>query len=197
MRSPSTEKDARAQRRGARQNKRLVSMMQVFRSAAANKTAQRDMAVRDGEDTNLTTRSKQIRESVDESELRNHLNIDLDFLMATTRLDSIVDLEEDSYVERSILNYGFRDLSKLTRSHTTDQKIAESIRESMIRHEPRLIPESIKVTIVPEADSATGRVSYEVFAVMVADPIDLPLDFVAEVDMGACKVKMKRLRVSS
>jgi type VI secretion system protein ImpF len=148
-------------------------------------------------DTNLTTRSKQIRDSVDESELRNHLNIDLDFLMNTVRLDSAVSLEDVPYVEKSVLNYGFRDLSNLTRSHQTDLKIAESIRQSLIRHEPRLVPESIKITIVPEADSSTGRVSYEISAEMVADPVDVPLDFVAEVDMGACSMKMKHLRVAS
>lgn len=196
MRSPNRDRASAKSRRTGRQNKRLVSMMQVFRTAAAEKTASRQSTSRGDGETNITVRSKQIRDSVDESQLRKHLNIDLDALMATIRLDAVVPLEDDSYLSKSVLNYGFRDLSNLTRSHATDMAIAESIRESMIRHEPRLLPESIKITIVPEADTATGRVSFEIFAEMVADPVDLPLDFVAEVDMGACNVKMKHLRVT-
>lgn len=169
--------------------------MHVFRSSAEKKDA-RDAGkdYMDG-DRSINVRAKQRREGVDESELRRHLNADLNNLMNTIRLDATVDLADHPHVERSVLNFGFADMSSLSQSHQTDQKIALSIRNALIDHEPRLIPDSIEVMIRPNAGPGTQQVSFDIVAEMVADPVDIPLDFVAEVDLGAGKMVMKRLRV--
>ncbi len=169
--------------------------MHVFRSAAEQGNSRStDKVYQDG-DRAITVQSRQRREGVDEGELRRHLSIDLDNLMNTIRLDAIIPLDNYPYVARSVLNFGFKDMSSLSRSRQTETKIAASIRQSLIDHEPRLIPESIEINISASKDSNTQRVSYEVVAEMAADPVDIPLDFVAEVDLGAGKMKMKRLRV--
>ncbi len=124
-----------------RANQRQVSIMHVFRASAESGDSRRDTRIyKDGE-RELSLRSKQQRDSTDESTLRHHLNIDLANLMNTIRLDAIVPLDDVPYVEKSVLNYGFRDMSSLTRSHQTNSKIIDSIRMSLINHEPRLIPE--------------------------------------------------------
>ncbi len=179
----------------SRTNQRQVSLMHVFRASAEKKDARNaGKDYKDG-DRSINVRAKQRREGVDESELRRHLNADLNNLMNTIRLDATVDLADHPHVERSVLNFGFADMSSLSQSHQTDQKIALSIRNALIDHEPRLIPDSIEVTLRKSGAPATQQVAFDIVAEMVADPVDIPLDFVAEVDLGAGKMVMKRLRV--
>ncbi|WP_298294586.1 type VI secretion system baseplate subunit TssE [uncultured Litoreibacter sp.] len=181
----------------SRSNQRQVSLMHVFRASAESGDARKDGKDYQDGDRSINVRAKQRREGVDESELRRHLNADLNNLMNTIRLDATVELEDHPRVEKSVLNFGFADMSSLTQSHLTDQKIATSIRESLINHEPRLIPESIEVVIRKDDRALTQQVAFDISAEMVADPVDIPLDFVAEVDLGAGKMVMKRLRVQT
>ncbi|WP_299193258.1 type VI secretion system baseplate subunit TssE [uncultured Litoreibacter sp.] len=181
----------------SRSNQRQVSLMHVFRASAESGDARKDGKDYQDGDRSINVRAKQRREGVDESELRRHLNADLNNLMNTIRLDATVELEDHPRVEKSVLNFGFADMSSLTQSHLTDQKIATSIRESLINHEPRLIPDSIEVVIRKDDRALTQQVAFDISAEMVADPVDIPLDFVAEVDLGAGKMVMKRLRVQT
>ena len=169
--------------------------MQVFRASAEARSSRNTGSVRQDGERTVTVRTKQKREGVDEGELRRHLNVDLNALMNTVRLDAVIDLDNHPYVAKSILNYGFRDMSSLIRSEKTDNMIAASIRQSLIDHEPRLIADSIEITIVPQDESLAQKVAFEISAELVAEPADIPLDFVAEVDLGAGKMKLNRLRV--
>lgn len=180
-----------------RGNQRQVSLMHVFRASAENgdsKSDGRDYA--DG-DRSINIRAKQRRDGIDESELRRHLNADLNSLMNTIRLDASVDLTDSPYLEKSVINFGFADMSSLTMSDQTDTKIATSIRQSLIDHEPRLIADSIEVTVRKDDKTVAQKVAFDITAEMVSDPVDIPLDFVAEVDLGAGKMVMKRLRVQT
>ncbi|MEP4196416.1 MAG: type VI secretion system baseplate subunit TssE [Aliishimia sp.] len=177
------------------EGRRQVSLMHVFRASAESRSSRFTGSQRQEDGRTVTVRTKQKREGVDESELRRHLNMDLNALMNTIRLDAVVNLDTHPYVAKSILNYGFTDMSSLTRSEKTDHQIAASIRQSLIDHEPRLIPESIEITIIPINEAAAQKVSFEISAELVAEPADIPLDFVAEVDLGAGKMKLNRFRV--
>lgn len=190
---PPTDAYARS-----RADRRQVSLMHVFRSAAEAGDARKTGRAKSDDDPEAQDlHSQQRREGVDANALRHHLSIDLNNLMNTIRLDAIVPLSEHPYVEKSVVNYGFKDMSSLTRSHQTDLKIAESIKKSLITHEPRLIPDTIEVTLASGGKDTSQRMSFEITAEMISDPVDIPLDFVAEVDLGAGKMTMQRLRVQT
>lgn len=174
-----------------------MSIMQVFRAAASAGDA-RDAAPgqsRQDDDRVVSTRRRQSREGTDETSMRSDLALDLASLMNTVRLDAIVDLSDVPYVQRSINNYGFQDMSSLTRNDVTDTRIAQSIRDSLIRHEPRLNPASIEVRVADRGTSADQRIFFDITAEMIASPADIPMDFVAEVDLGAGKLRMTGRRV--
>lgn len=181
----------------SRGNQRQVSLMHIFRASSENGDGRAEGRELSDGDRSINIRAKQRRDGIDESELRRHLNADLNNLMNTIRLDATVDLSDLPFLEKSIINFGFADMSSLTMSHQTDAKIAASIRQSLIDHEPRLIAASIEVTIREEDRTATQKVAFDITAEMVGDPVDIPLDFVAEVDLGAGKMVMKRLRVQT
>ncbi len=172
-----------------------VSIMQIFRSAFHAHDAKRASQRIDGTDTEITQRSRQRRDGMSETDLRSHLQSDLNALLNTIRLDSVVDLQEAPHVAASILNYGFCDLSGIGAAELKTRKFTDSIRQSLIDHEPRIVPASLEVKVVDAEANSNQRLSISVFAELMGDPVDIPLNFDAEVDLGAGKMKMSKLRV--
>ncbi|AUH32947.1 type VI secretion system baseplate subunit TssE [Paracoccus tegillarcae] len=176
---------------------RQMSIMQIFRASARAGDA-RDAAPaerRVDEDRMISVRRRQSRDGTDPASLQADLAADLGSLMNTVRLDAMVPLTDAPLVERSIVNFGFRDMSSLTQSQETNSRIAASIRESLIRHEPRLIAETLEVRVSERDEMTDQRIFFDITAEMRASPADLPMDFVAEVDLGAGKLRMTGRRV--
>ncbi|WP_121632428.1 type VI secretion system baseplate subunit TssE [Tropicibacter alexandrii] len=173
-----------------KEDRAKVSMMQIFRSNYVERRRAQSARIESDE-----TRRVQVREGVTETQLRAHIENDLNALLNTIRLDSIVSLKDHPHVARSILNYGFQDLSNVTIRDLGKPDVAESIRFSLICHEPRLVPETIRVRVLTEERSGDQRMELFVEAELMGDPVDVPLDFEAEVDIGAGKLRMSKLRV--
>ncbi|SEW40005.1 type VI secretion system protein ImpF [Cognatiyoonia koreensis] len=171
--------------------------MHVFRAARLKKDATSDTQKLQDGSREVTERSKERRVGTDEQTLRRHLTADLASLMNTINLDAVVDLEDTPYVAKSIINFGFGDMSEANDSLYARQQISKLIRDTLIQHEPRLIPDSIEITVEVDGTDKDQRMSFEIQAEMVATPVDLPLSFVAEVDMGAGKLQMTQLRVQT
>ncbi len=183
--------------RGDPKDRRQVSLMHVFRSARAQRDASKDEANYQDGAREVTSRSQERRIGTDEATLRQHLTADLANLMNTINLDAVVDLDDTPYVAKSVINYGFGDMSEMSNSIHAGQQIAQLIRDTLIEHEPRLIADTIEIQLNRDEQETTQRLSFDVSAEMVATPVDVPLDFVAEVDMGAGKIQMTRLRVQT
>lgn len=115
--------------------------------------------------------------------------------MNSIRLDAIIPLEDTPEVARSVLNYGFQDLSNLSRQQITSAEISKSIKQSLKDHEPRLVPESIVVQVLLVKDEENQRVAVQVTADLIADPADIPVEFMADVDVGAGKVILASKRI--
>ena len=186
-----------AESTGAQRDRKQVSLMHVFRSAVERGDSRDGRATyRDG-DREVTQRSKERREGTDEETLRRHLSNDMASLMNTIALDAIVDLDDAPYVRKSIINFGFSDLSTMSQSRFAATDVAKFIRETLMRHEPRLIAGTIDINVNVEAQSVSQRLTFDISAEMVATPVDVPLSFMAEVDMGAGKMQMTRLKVQT
>lgn len=171
-----------------------MPLMQVFRHAHRAKDAKVGTANAAGE-TSVTTRSKERRMGLSEEALKTSLRRDLSDLMTTVRLDAIVPLDDVPHVKASIINYGFRDFSDITLAELRSPWIAEDIRQSLIDHEPRLIAETVQVTLNGDETETVRRQSIAVSAEMMGDPVDVAVDFDAEVDLGGGKLRMSDLRV--
>lgn len=174
---------------------RQISLMHAFRLAAEQGDARKATAhINDGV-RELSVQAQQRRHGTDEATLKRHLSIDLGNLMNTVRLDAVIPLDDAPFVAKSVINYGFRDLSSLTKSQETMTRIAAAIRQTLIDHEPRLIPASIDV-MLDDGEMPDQRIAFTVNAEIIASPSDLPLNFVAEVDIGAGKIRMSDLKVA-
>jgi type VI secretion system protein ImpF len=193
----SSRKSHDADQIGAQRDRKQVSLMHVFRSAVERGDSRDGSNSYQGGDREVTQRSKERREGTDEETLRRHLSNDMASLMNTIALDAIVDLDDAPYVRNSIVNFGFSDLSTMTQSKFAATDVARFIRETLIRHEPRLIASTIEINVNAEAQSVSQRLTFDISAEMVATPVDVPLSFMAEVDMGAGKMQMTRLKVQT
>lgn len=179
-----------------REDRAKVTIMQVFRASHYAHDSRRASEKTETGDGQITDRARMRREGVSEDELRRQLQADLASLMNTVQLASASSLEGADHVAHSIINYGFRDLSSVGSKDLNTPNVIASIRQSLIDFEPRLIPQSIDVRVTNAEGGTNQRLSLHVEAEMMGDPVDVPLDFDAEVDLGAGKLSMSKLRVA-
>lgn len=201
MASRSSKSTSARQRTGRKVHERSrISLLDVFRQSFEEKDA-RQRGTSDTEAGGLNTvarvsgRSNARRLGVDEDTLRAHVRQHLATLMNTIRLDAAVDLEDAPNVAQSVVNYGFQDLSNLTRIELTSHQIAKSIKQSLADHEPRLVKNSIEVKVEMLQGDDYQRVAVQVNADLIADPADIPVEFSADVDTGAGKVVLNTKRI--
>ncbi len=181
----------------APRDRHQLSLMHVFRAAHADRdAAKEEHSLIDG-DRELTQRSKERRAGTDEETLRQHLSRDMASLMNTVNLDATVPLDDHPYLRKSVANFGFGDLSQLAGTVDGPAQIAALIRKTLLAFEPRLIADTLEVTASEDNDAAGARLTFDISAEMAASPVDIPLNFVAEVDNGAGKIQMTKLRVQT
>ncbi|MFT4150236.1 MAG: type VI secretion system baseplate subunit TssE [Paracoccaceae bacterium] len=172
-----------------------VSLMNVFRQAAR----ERDAKVAETELTEdgriLSARSIERREGAGQATLRDHLAQDLANLMTTIHLQAAQPLDGLDWVRKSVLNYGMQDITRLTADDFRSARVARDLRDALLAHEPRLIAETLNITLRSAETDENQRISFDIQAEMTARPVDVPLEFVAEIDMGAGKVALSNLKV--
>lgn len=195
MNTSRTRNDAGARRLWRKGERAKVSILQVFREAHFAGDARMANRISETGEAELSTRSQQRRDGVNETQLRRHLEADLAALLNTIQLGSSVALDDAPYVKQSIVNYGFRDLSGISVAEIKTPAMIATIKQSLLDHEPRLVPETIEVQVRQAEGDSKQRLAISVTAELMGDPVDIPLDFDAEVDVGAGKLKMSKLRV--
>jgi type VI secretion system protein ImpF len=195
MAEKEKDKGPSGQRLWRKGDRAKISVMQVFRESYFEHDARKANASSGSGEVQISKRSQQRREGVSETQLRAHLEADLNALLNTIQLGSTVDLEDTPHVSQSIVNYGFRDLSGISLAEINTSKMIDTIRQSLLDYEPRLVGESVEVTVTGSEGDTRQRLSISVSAELMGDPVDIPLDFDAEVDLGAGKLRMSKLRV--
>ncbi|MEO0990021.1 MAG: GPW/gp25 family protein [Pseudomonadota bacterium] len=189
-----------------------VPLMNVFRAAAEAHDDKESDAQDGDDDRQISQRTIERRMGTSNAKLRDYLLADLANLMATVHLEALEEdipdpknpkstvrqsvLAEFPLVRKSILNYGVEDISSLTLDRVAKPAILKRFREALITHEPRLIPDTVEVKFGNGDAANTQKVSFDVQAVMAARPVDVPLEFVAEIDVAEGKVFLSKLSVS-
>ena len=174
-----------------------VPLMLAFREAFQEHDAEKRIEERVGGERVVSGRGSLRRRGADEALLRRDLAVDLLSLANTIDLASAIDIADLDYVKRSIVNYGLPDLTELTSLEAGVDEIGRYLKEALLAHEPRLRPESIQVEQAVQVDDETHRVSFSVTADMACSPLDLPMEFVAEVEVDSGKIRLTRLPVST
>jgi type VI secretion system protein ImpF len=158
-----------------RQNERLkIPLMFAFRDAYEKRDAKRMEDVRvDGE--RVISNRNSMRRGTTESVLKQDLGTDLGSLVDTINLGSAIALDE------------------ITAGTDRVDIIGVNLKAALLRHEPRLNRRSLSVQRNGDDEDSGQRVRFKVHAELISRPLDIPVEFVAEVDVGAGKVFVPRL----
>lgn len=110
---------------------------------------------------------------------------DISWLLNTTNANSAIDFSEYTYVKKSVLNYGVAALSGQYLVDDDRSMIANSITQTLLNYEPRIIPTSLLVKALPMGDSyaARNQLSLEIKGQLWAEPYPLEFLLRSQIDL--------------
>jgi len=185
-------KPARSEKTEQRSQPLQVPLLYAFREAAeAGDSRKHDVNYDSGGARVVSQRASVRRRGTNEAALKRNLNIDLGHLVNTINLASVTNLDGHPSVRRSVLNYGIDDLTHLTTDSTGLQDLGAALRQALIAHEPRLVPETLTIAQQEVNEETNQRIAFHAHAEMKCRPVDIPLEFLAEIDVGSGKVELQ------
>jgi type VI secretion system protein ImpF len=124
-------------------------------------------------------------------ELRNAVARDLEWLLNSRRWVTW-DFEELEEARESILTYGVPDFATYSWRNQGDAKTISKVLEEVIRRfEPRLLPGSIRVELLPSGDVDDFRIHFRIDAVLYVEPIREAVSFDTDVDLDRSWIDVK------
>jgi type VI secretion system protein ImpF len=129
-------------------------------------------------------------ERFNESALRATVRRELAWLLNTTHLGSVIDLEDYPHVQTSVLNYGIPDMAGKSLNRRLVLQRARDIRAAIRAFEPRIDETSLVVEPVDSVErenSITFLIHGDVSSAVRAIPVKFRTDF--ETDTSAATVR--------
>jgi len=166
----------------------------AFRAAHQARDAKKKLDLRDesGERV-LAGRRASPRQVITESLLRREVSQDVGALMNTVNLGSSIDLQEFPNVGHSILNYGIPDVAQRSINEFTVDDIGREIAAALHDFEPRIVSDTIRVTRDNTVRAESLKVRFVVRADLSCTPLDVPVEFVADIEVDTGKISINRL----
>jgi type VI secretion system protein ImpF len=177
----------------SRQDRLSPPIMHAFRTAFEKRDSKVTKDERQQGERVIASRRTTARAPISENELRDMVRTDLASLLNTTHLESAEDLSTVPHVRKSILNYGFPDLASRTVEENSINDIAKDVEAVLADFEPRLKRGSIRAKRDSSIPSEEMRANFVVSAELRTHPVNLRVEFVAEVELDSGKVKIDRL----
>ena len=129
-------------------------------------------------------------ERFNEAALRATIRRDLAWLLNTTNLEALVDLEPYPHVAESVLNYGLTDLAGRTLNRRAVLARAREIRRAIRLFEPRLAREGLTVDPVEEPDDPHA-LTFMIQGDITAAAATMPVKFRTEVEAETLSVNVR------
>lgn len=129
-------------------------------------------------------------ERFNESALRATVLRELNWILNTTNLNSVEDLDDVPEVETSVLNYGVPDMAGKLLERRAIQARAREIRDAIRRFEPRIDPQKLDVdptTTSAKPNAVTFVIRGDVTSAVNALPVEFKTD--VEIDTGAATLR--------
>jgi type VI secretion system protein ImpF len=168
--------------------------MHAFRAAHEARDAKKPLDLRDesGERV-IAGRRMAARTAITEPVLRREVARDITNLLNTVNLDSAEGLAQYPEVKRSILNYGLPDLVHRSIDEGGVVNVAGEIERALLDYEPRLVAGTIHAERDMRARASDLQIRFRVRADLQCDPLNVPVEFVADLELETGKVNIDRL----
>ena len=167
--------------------------MHLFRDAHWAGDARKSLDLRDEDGARIITgRRGMTRQPVSEAVLRSEVSRNLSALLNTVHMEATEDMALTPNVRRSILNFGIPDLSSYTIDEGRVDDLAQMIREAVVAFEPRIVAETIETERDRNVDDELS-VRFLVRGDLRSEPLNLPVEFIAEMERDSAKFRIERL----
>jgi type VI secretion system protein ImpF len=178
----------------AKKDRLSPPLMLAFRAANVARDAKTKIDLRNEQGERLIAgRRTTGRTPISETMLRREVARDLESLMNTIAFESTEDLAAFPRVQRSILNYGFPDIAHRSIDEISVDDLGAEIRSVLMTYEPRLDRESIRATRDMTARAEELKLRFVVHADLHCNPLNIPVEFVADVDLESGGIQINRL----
>jgi len=168
--------------------------MFAFRSANEARDAKKKLDLRDEAGERIIAgRRATGRTAITEALLRKDVAHDLEALMNTIALESSEDLREFEQVRKSILNFGLPDIMHRTIDEAGVSDVLGELKTALLLYEPRLAPGTIQVTRDTDLDGSDLKVRFIVRADLCCEPVNIPVEFIADIELDSGKIQVNRL----
>lgn len=167
-------------------------LMFVFRDAHKAKDSHLSVGQSNTSGKEVLSSRKSVRIGISEAQLRAELTRDLDILMNTTNMGSTIDLSNVPEVERSVLNFGLPDIVNRTIDENRVEAIVDELKTAILGFEPRLIAQSLFVARDLKTDAGGLAIRFNVTGEMSCDPVAVPVQFVADLEVGSGKLAIRK-----
>jgi type VI secretion system protein ImpF len=118
------------------------------------------------------------------SRLRECVRRDLSWLLNTTHLAALQNLDGQPDVARSVLNYGTPDLAGRTASSIEPRMLERLLLKAIADFEPRLLKSTVKVRIIADEQKMShNAMCFDIEAELWAQPLPLRLFLRTEIDL--------------
>ena len=169
-------------------------VMYAFRSAFAARDSKKKIDLRDESGERIIAgRRSAGRSPITELQLRREVARDLDALMNTIAFESADDIRDFEYVRKSILNFGFPDIAHRSIDEISVDDVKDEIRTVLMNYEPRLDPATIQAGRDSSVNSDELKVRFVVRAELRCEPVNVPVEFVADVELDSGSIQINRL----
>jgi type VI secretion system protein ImpF len=133
------------------------------------------------------------RAPITEAQLRREVALDLESLMNTVAMESSDDLEPFEHVRKSIINFGFPDLAHRSIDEASVDDVKDELERVLINFEPRLDRSTINASRDLTVSTDELKVRFVVRAELRCEPINVPVEFVADVELDSGNIQINRL----
>lgn len=120
---------------------------------------------------------------------------DLSWLFNTSMLGSSEPLDDYPEVRRSVLNFGLPVMSGETISSIDQVQIERQVRQAIVDHEPRILPETLRVEalMTDTPIEQHNQISFRITGQMWAQPVPLELLLHTDIDLETGRVDVREL----
>ena len=172
-------------------------LMWAFRDAHIKRETRKSAeAQTDSGEAVLPGRRSTPQASVTEIVLRREVWRDLELLLNTIALESSEEaVMEFEHVRQSVLNFGLPDMTHraIDELKRNDHAVEGEMEVALQAFEPRLLQGSVRVHRDMSVNAAELKLRYLINADLSCKPVDIPVEFTAEVELDSGKVVVNRL----
>ncbi len=132
---------------------------------------------------------------INRQRMRESVLRDLAWLFNAVQPGAAVDFTNAPHARNSVLNYGLPPLSGQTASTIDPIELQRRVRQAILDHEPRILPESLQVEAVLTEDQMDhhNQIGFRIGGQLWAQPVPLELLLQTDIDLETGRVSVREL----